>query len=75
MDFVVARLLKMPLKKSFDKAWLHNWIYCKGLKIIQRIWKKRKRKKKKKNGKMKRKNKSNNNENVKDKHNMTGFTD
>ena len=48
MDFVVARLLKMPLKKSFDKAWLHNWIYCKGLKIIQRIWKKKKKKKKKK---------------------------
>ena len=48
MDFVVARLLKMPLKKSFDKAWLHNWIYCKGLKIIQRIWKKKEKEKKKK---------------------------
>ena len=46
MDFVVARLLKMPLKKGFDKVWLHNWIYCKGLKIIQRIWKKKKKKKK-----------------------------
>ena len=73
MDFVVARLLKKPLKRGFDKVCLHNLIYCKGLKIIQRNWKKKK--KKKKNGKMKRKNKSNNNENMKDKQNMSGFTD
>ena len=46
MDFVVARLLKKPLKRGFDKACLHNLIYCKGLKIIQRIWKKKKKKKK-----------------------------
>ena len=48
MDFVVARLLKMPLNKIFDKDWLKNWIYCKGIKIIQRILKKNKKKKKKK---------------------------
>ena len=46
MDFVVARLLKKPLKRGFDKACLHNLIYCKGLKITQRIWKKKKKKKK-----------------------------
>ena len=46
MDFVVARLLKKPLKRGFDKVCLHNLIYCKGLKIIQRNWKKKKKKKK-----------------------------